>query len=231
MATALALIEAIAQRRTELRRDRGRRLRLARLQRWQLERLRRTYADFAQDERYASALDFFTEDLYGPHEFMRRDADLRKVLASWERLLPQRALRALVAALELELLTLELDCAILDALGAASADDVSYARAYRSVDRRAERIRQIRLIVNAGWALDELIRMPAIGAALRVARAPARLARVMALHAFLERGYAAFARMQDAKPLLDAIETRETRIMTALFAGAPAPFQLQSRSA
>jgi hypothetical protein len=231
MATALALIEEIAARRSTLQRDRVRRVRLARLQRWQLARLRRTYADLAHDERYAAALEFFAEDLYGPHEFTRRDADLRRVLSSWERLLPQRALRAVSAALELESLTLDLDCAMLESLGAAAVDEATYARAYRSVDRQGERIRQIRLIVNAGWALDELIHMPAIGAALRMARAPARLAHVMALHTFLERGYAAFARMRDAAPLLNAIETRETRIMAALFAGAPAPFQLQSRSA
>jgi hypothetical protein len=231
MATAQALIEAIAARRAELQRDRERRLRLARLQRWQLARLRRTYADFEADQRYAAALEFFADDLYGPHEFKRRDADLRRVLASWERLLPQRARVAVSAALELEALTLELDAAMLDALGAAAITEESYARAYRAVDRQGERVRQIRLIVNAGQALEELVRLPAVRAALRLARTPARLTGLMALHTFLERGYAAFARMHDASPLLEAIESRETRIMTALFAGAAAPFELQSRSA
>lgn len=225
MATSLALIDAIVSQRSRLQEDAPRRERLAQLQQWQLTRLRRTYADFERDQRFAAALEFFAEDLYGPHEFGRRDADLRKVLRTWERVLPKLAQRAITGALELEALSLVLDESMIDALGAAKVDEQSYANAYRTVGRRTDRARQIRLIVDAGAALNELIRLPAIGAALRLARTPAKLAHVTALHAFLERGYSAFARMRDAAPLLDAIGARERRIMDALFAGAARPFQ------
>lgn len=225
MATALALIDAIAAQREQLRGDAVRSARLARLQQRQIERLRRTYDDFGRNKRYASALDFFADDLYGPHEYTQRDADLRKVLRSWERLLPRLALRAVVAALELESLSLNLDVALTAALGAEKLHDASYAHAYRMVGRRDDRLRQIELIIDAGHALNRLIHLPAIGAALRMARTPAKLARVTALHGFLERGYSAFAHMRDATPLLEAIETRELRIMQALFENEATPFR------
>lgn len=224
MTTALALIESLAAARSRLQQDAAQRAPLDRLQRWQVDRLRRTYADFGRDPRYASALEFFVGDLYGPHEFSRRDADLRKVLRSWERLLPARALAAVIAALELEALTLDLDVAMVAALEGADVAEHSYAQAYRRMNRRPDRERQIRLILDAGRALNELIRLPVIGTALRMARTPARAAGVLFLHAFLERGYKAFARMQDAQPLLAAIERREIAIMERLFAGEPDPF-------
>ncbi|HLS81331.1 MAG TPA: hypothetical protein VK025_08005 [Steroidobacter sp.] len=223
MTTALALIEALTEARERVRREPTTRKRLARLQRWQVQRLRRTYADFERDPRYAEALEFFVSDLYGPHEYSRRDRDLRKVLSSWERLLPPRASRAVVAALELEALSHDLDLEMVSALQDTQLDGVTYANAYRRVGRRPDRVRQIELIQFAGAALDDLVRMPVIGAALRMARTPARLAGVTYLHQFLERGYRAFARMRDARPLLQAIQQRETRLMNALFAGESAP--------
>lgn len=226
MTTALALIERISATRSRVQQDAARRGPLEQLQRWQVERLRRTYADFGRDPRYSAALEFFVGDLYGPHEFSQRDADLRMVLRSWERLVPPRALAAVVAALELEALTLDLDLVMADALESAVVTEDAYTRAYRRTGRRADRERQIRLILDAGRALDQLIHLPVIGAALRMARTPARLAGVMYLHRFLERGYKAFARMKDARPLLAAIEQRELAIMERLFAGEPDPFRI-----
>jgi hypothetical protein len=228
MATALTLIDSIARVRAEVLRDERRSARLERLQRWQIERLRRTYADLAGDARYADALEFFVQDLYGPHEYTQRDKDLRKVLHSWERLLPERASRAVTAALALEALSQNLDLAVVDAVGGAKLTEATYAQAYREIGRRPDRERQIELIVDAGRALEELIEKPAIGAALRLARAPARLAGVMALHTFLVRGFNAFAKMRDAAPLLNAIEERERAIMAALFAGSSRPFDLSA---
>lgn len=223
---ALALIESIADERARLQRDPRRRARLEALQHWQVARLMRTYADYAALPRYRDAISFFVQDLYGPHDFSERDRDLRRVLAPWQRILPERALHAVTAALELEWLSQQLDMAVADALADAAIDVESYARAYRDTDRKTDRERQIALIVDSGVTLDALVRIPWMRQALRVATVPARLAGVMALHTFLTRGYDAFAKMRGAQSLLQAVERRETDIMENLFAGAAKPFDV-----
>ena len=224
--SALALIDEIALRRDTVARSQRLLADVQSLQCWQSQRLQRTYADFAAEPRYRDAIQFFLEDLYGPHDFARRDRDLRRVLYQWERLLPQRALEALVHALELEALSQSLDVATASALGGVALTPESCALAYRRAGRRDDRQRQIWLTVAAGRALDSLIEAPALGIALRTARLPARVLGVATLQAFLERGYKAFTRMGGAAELLAAIQQRETTIMQRLFAGSSDPYRV-----
>jgi hypothetical protein len=226
--SALALIEQIALTRDSIARDQRALVGIQALQHWQMQRLQNTYADFAAEPRYRAAIEFFLQDLYGPHDFTQRDHDLRKVLQQWERLLPQRALHAVVCALELEALTQSLDIATVAALGSTDPAPASYAAAYRQAGRREDRQRQIWLTVAAGRALDSLIEAPALGIALRTARLPARMLGVTTLQAFLERGYNAFRRMAGADELLTAIEQRETTIMHRLFAGSSDPYRVDA---
>jgi hypothetical protein len=225
MTSALSLIETLDRMRAALRDDPRRLEQLARLQRWQVQRLRHTYADLMVHPAYRDALDFFVQDLYGPHDVAQRDRDLRKVLQQWERVLTKRAIEALSYALELQALSQSLDLALVDALKGAEPTELSYPRAYRAANRRHDRQRQIWLILAAGHALDGLVRVRTIGTALRMARLPARLAGVTVLHDFLERGYLAFSKMHGAEELLRAIEQRETELMQRLFEGSADPFQ------
>jgi len=229
MTAALSLIESLERERASVLRDPRRHAQLKRLQGWQVQRLLRTYADCAADARYADALGFFVQDLYGPHDFGQRDRSLKKVLNQWERLLSRRGIESVICALELEALTQSLDLAMIDVLGGAEPTEVTYAAAYRQANRRDDRQRQIWLIVTSGRALDGLIKVPAIGVALRMARLPARIAGVTQLHEFLERGYTAFEKMGSAQDLLQIIEQRETAIMQRLFAGSVDPFQFAGK--
>jgi hypothetical protein len=224
--SALALIDEIALRRDTIARNRRLLADVQSLQFWQSQRLQRTYADYAAEPRYRDAIQFFLEDLYGPHDFARRDRDLRRVLYQWERLLPQRASEALMHALELEALSQSLDVATANALGGVPLTSESCALAYRRAGRREDRQRQIWLTVAAGRALDSLIDTPALGVALRSARLPARMLGVATLQGFLERGYNAFKKMGGAAELLAAIQQRETTIMQRLFAGSSDPFRV-----
>lgn len=227
---AQLIIETLARHRAQIDRDPDQRERLRALQRFQVERLRRTYADCASQARYRGALEFFVTDLYGPHDRSRRDQDLHKVLGQWARLLPERALRAVCRALELELLTEALDRAVLDELQGSAPDFDTYPAAYRSADRYHDRARQIDLILAAGRDLDSLIDIRALGTALRMARVPARVIGVMELHQFVERGYRAFKQMHGADALLRVIEHRETDIMRRLIQGSADPFRLSTRA-
>lgn len=197
--------------------------RLRELRSWQAARLARTYADLQREPRYALAVQYFLGDLYGPQDFADRDRDLTRAWRYLKRALPAAALDVLGHAIELEVLTAELDQAMVAGLDAGAVTGASYAAAYRAVGQRAARARQVELVAAIGADLDRIVRHAWIALALRVAHAPAHAAGFGVLQDFLERGFAAFHRMQGAGRFLQAIRERETRVMDAIFAGGEVP--------
>jgi len=190
--------------------------RLRELQSWQTARLARTYQDFHEDPRYSPAVEFFLSDLYGPHEFSHRDRDLARAWRHLKRALPAAAMKVLGQAIELDVLTLELDHAMVSALGATPVTEATYAAAYCTVDGQALRTQQIDLIIRVGEDLDRIVRRAWLGPLLKAAHVPAHAAGFGALQDFLERGYRAFRRMRGAEGLLKVIRERETRFMQSM---------------
>jgi len=87
--SAQALIDEIVATRAQVAQDPDKLGRLQALQRWQVERLQLTYADFSADPRHRAALAFFIEDLYGPHDFAQRHRDLKtRLVSAWRTGLP-----------------------------------------------------------------------------------------------------------------------------------------------
>lgn len=202
--------------------------RIRELQNWQAARLARTYRDFARNARYAKAVEFFLTDLYGPHDFGRRNSNLIDALGRLKRALPRSLLELLEEAIELEVITSELDGAVAEHLGARAITPSTYADAYRAAGQPGARQRQIDLIIEIGEALDDALHKPAVGLALRLAHFPAHSLGFGGLQDFLERGFAAFREMHGAERLLDAIRQRETQMSEAIFRGDAAaldPFQ------
>lgn len=222
-------LEGLLARKRSLARRRSADLafdaRVVELRTWQAERLARTYSDLSRQSRFARAIEFFLNDLYGPHDVTQRDQELIRAWRYLKHSLPAAALRVLCEALELELLTQELDEAMVAALPAGPLTAGTYAAAYRTVGRRQSRLRQIDLIIAIGDQLDGMRRHPWIGLALRVAHRPAHAAGFGVLQDFLERGYEAFHDMQGAETLLRTIRERETRLMDDLLAGREGPFR------
>ena len=216
--------------RREGRADAERSRRLDRLTEWQGERLARTHADLLQNPRYRSAVRFFLTDLYAPMDFRQRDRHLARISPMLAKVLSENALRTMALALEMNVVTEELDGAMertLVEMGAAeSLTETSYARAYRRCGDAAKRRRQIELIRQVGADLDEIVTRPWIRGALRMARRPARMSGLGDLHALLERGFEAFHRMRGASEFLDAIVGRELRIMERIYDRHPEPFDL-----
>jgi hypothetical protein len=198
---------------------------LDRLADWQARRLRNTYADLARNPRYGNAISFFGSDLYGAGDFSRRDADLARVVPIMAKMLPEGVLATVAGAMELSVLSQELDRGLLARLDPAKPLSVaSYCEAYRAADDRAGRARQIALIVSVGRALDRYVHKPLIRSALSAMRRPARLAGFGTLQDFLERGFSAFGTMHGADDFLSIVEARETALMDAILSGQPAPF-------
>ena len=93
------------------------------------------------------------------------------------------------------------------------------AAAYRKVDLRADRERQIKLIEDLGESLDRLVHKPLVGTTLSMTRKPAQLAGLSDIHDFLHRGYKAVKKMDNAHEFLDLVVDRERKLVEALFAG------------
>ena len=201
------------------------------LRRWQAQRLARTYADLAADKRYGPATAFFLSDLYGERDFAERDREVDRAYPWMRKTLPRAALAPMERSLELRDLSAKLDarlCAVLvgelDVKERISAE--AYAEGYRRCDNRADRLRQIELVVMVGTDLGKLVGKPLLGRMLALSRKPARAAGFGELQEFLERGFEAFRHMGGAAGFLNTIETREKAILERLFAKHPRPFEL-----
>jgi hypothetical protein len=193
------------------------------LKRFQSDRMARTHADLLASKDTHDAARFFLEDLYGPQDLTRRDADLERIVSAMERLLPRSALQTVAEAVALDALSEELDAAMAQRLGSKFSED-DYAAAYRDVSVPAERARQIGQVESVGLSLCHLVCIPLIGGTLKMMRGPARLAKLGELQNFLERGFNAFKSMKDPGAFVQSVVQRERRIMENLYAGRLFPF-------
>jgi len=192
-----------------------------RLRAWQAARLARTHADLVADPRMDLAAAFFLTDIYGAEDLSRLEADVRRVAPAMKRVLTAAGLEIVAQAVELEVLSEDLDFAMATTLGAEAnaLSGAAYGAAYRKVDRRADRERQIKLIEDLGGSLDSLVHKPFVGTTLSVMHKPAQLAGLGEIHDFLLRGYKAVAKMANAREFLDLVVDRERKLVEALFAG------------
>ncbi len=199
------------------------------LRQFQAERLKETYADLMESERYGRTTQFFLTDIYGAKDFSQRDADAEEAYNSMRKYLPDRLLTTMGKAVELNRLTKELDEQMLHILinDLDMTDELTpemYAEAYRIQDNYDERVTQLDLIMDIGQGVDNLTRIPMIGLILRASRRPARRAGWEALQDFLGTGFQTFKQMGGADEFLGIVAERERRILDQIFAGDPHPF-------
>ena len=200
------------------------------LRRWQAQRLEHSFEDFLNDPKRRKAALFFLSDVYGDHDFSRRDANVAKVLPMMQRLLPNAVLGTVADGIELGVLTHAFDLRMAAALQRLAPtrkrlDTPLYARAYREVGHPRLRARQIDLIARVGVGLARAVRTPGVAMLLRLSRGPAKASGLGELQGFLERGFAAFSALGDGKAFVADIETSEREASRKLFAGDPDPFQ------
>lgn len=183
---------------------------------WQQKRLGTTHAELLKSPKYGPAAKFFLTELYSAADLTQRDADIERVIKILVKFLPDKALRALAAALEMDALSERMDGLMATQLRAMQMSPKpllinreSYGAAYRAMGAFDLRLRQIELTQEIGLALDKLSRLPLLRRLLRMMSRPAQIGGVGGLHAFLERGYDAFGHMGDAKEFISAIVDAE----------------------
>lgn len=200
------------------------------LRQWQAKRLEESFEHFLYDPQRRAAALFFLTDVYGDHDFSRRDANVAKVLPMMQRLLPAAVLGTVADGIELGAVTHALDLRMAEALQRLAPtrkrlDAALYAKAYREVGHARLRNHQIDLISSVGLGLAKAVRTPGVAMLLRLSRGPAKASGLGELQGFLERGFAAFSAMGDGKAFVNDIEDSERQVTQRLFAGDPDPFR------
>ncbi|HUG98825.1 MAG TPA: hypothetical protein VMQ83_06590 [Gammaproteobacteria bacterium] len=193
---------------------------------WQAHRLQHTYRDLLQTPRYRKAIEFFLTDLYGDKDFAARDEGVERVYPVMARVMPGPALHTISIGIELHAISQELDldmvAMIWGELGLKDGlDAATYAEAYRRCGNIDARKRQISIVREVGESLDSVVFRPFIYNAVKLGRGPAKMAGLLALHDFIQRGFIAFRAMKGSGEFVDTVVGRETGIMESILAGEP----------
>ena len=198
-----------------------------RIKHYQQRRFSHTYADLLASTRYRPAAQFFLDELYGPRDFTRRDAQFERVVPALVRLFPAAIVATVATLAELHALSEQLDSAMAEQLAAgadatrAEIDAPAYARAWQASATPAQRERQIALTLEVGASLDRLTANGWVANSLRLMRGPARAAGLGELQTFLEAGFETFRAMHGAQEFLGFVDAREHRLSAALFGADP----------
>lgn len=190
------------------------------VKRLQAQRFRATYSDLSRSTRTQPALRFFLDELYGEHDFSRRDEQFGRIAGALERLFPAAVGQLAVDLTEMHALTETLDHALAShwqVLPAETRSAERYILAWRRCGGRRERERQLAVVQHMGAELQRLTRMRSLRLGLRMMRKPAEAAGLEALQHFLESGFDAFAALGDASSFLRTIAQREAQWIETLF--------------
>lgn len=217
-------LDAVMALRAELAADPALSKRWRAVKEFQADRLRATYPDLLASDRYREPCEFFLDELYGAHDFERRDAEAQRVVPKLAKMLPARAVETLLLAVQLDEMSERLDSDLARKL-LLPVTAAKYAAAYPTVGSEAERERQIEVVDEIGRALEKLARIPMLSTMLHMMRGPAEMWGLSHLHHFLERGFDAFVRMGGAREFLATIRRRELAVNRRLFARDPDPFR------
>lgn len=224
----LADLATVEHERTRRAGDAALAARVTALKHYQQQRLAATYADLRATPRYREATAYFLEELYGPGDFVQRDAQFARIVPAVVRLFPAEVVDTVAALARLHALSESFDTAMGAVLEANPDDDggsvspAAYGRAWRAVGDAPGRERQIGLLLQVGQALDRHTRSRLLRASLHMMRVPARAAGLEALQHFLERGFDAFGAMGGAREFMQQVGMRERALAAQLFAaGSP----------
>lgn len=188
------------------------------LKTYQAARFARSYADLLAHPRYGAAARFFLDELYGPQEFSRRDAQFERVVPALVRLFPAEIVATVEQLGQLHALTEALDDGAAQHLPGLPCTAAGYAQAWQGAGRAPAREQQITLTLAIGGALDRYTRSRLMRSTLRLMRGPAQAAGLNDLQRFLESGFEAFGAMRGADEFLGLVAQRERALAAALFA-------------
>jgi hypothetical protein len=193
------------------------------IKQFQGRRFSATYADLLESKQYRPAALFFLAELYSARDYSERDSQFDRIAGALERLFPLQVVQTAVSLAQLHCLTEDLDLAMAQSwmTSSNSAEVSRYIAAWRDVDRRDDRNRQLATVIEIGHELIRLTNKPGLRLMLKMMRGPANLAGLGALQRFLEAGFDTFAAMNRkddvASHFLATVKARESALIEQLF--------------
>ena len=190
----------------------------------QSNRLKETYADFADQDHYRAATFFFFERLYSTKDTTDRDQAFRTIHGAVKRFLGGEVAHSMSLLIELQEITIEMDARIMKLLSDAPPDyDMeTYERAYRDSQNYELRVRQIELLDLTIRMVHRISHRFGIKFVLGSLKSACILLGDTRMVDFLMDGYKAFAHIKDIEPLAQAMVRRETERLDRIY-GIPAP--------
>lgn len=194
------------------------------VKRLQSRRFAGTYADLLAGGPYAAASRFFLEELYSDKDYARRDEQFARIAGAIEKFFPKPVAQTAVDLARLHALTEDLDHGLGKAWLAQTAGvqpPQRYVVAWRAVGRRADRERQLDVVMDIGQQMARLTRTPGLRLMLKMMRGPAAAAGLGSLQHFLESGFDTFAAMarrpRGVEQFLETVRGREEALIAGLF--------------
>jgi hypothetical protein len=192
-----------------------------RLEDFQANRIRSTYADLADTDQYRKLALFFFEQIYGPRDFGFRNQSMRTLHRKLGGILKGDIIETVGKVIELHDLSDALDDQMVGVMMARGIEsDLTpsiYRSVYRACDNYEQRVAQIDLMIDAVLAVHRLSKMRWIGFSLKTVSGAARLAGMAKIMAFLIQGYDAFRSVKEIHVFTRTVHTRETTLNNDLF--------------
>jgi hypothetical protein len=224
----LAHLRAVDAQRQLRNAEPGLSARVQRLKLYQQQRFSRTYADLLNTPRYEKATQFFLQELYGPGDFSRRDAQFARVVPALVRIFPVEVVATVAKLARLHAISERMDTRMAQQLGAAPLNASNYIAAWQACGEALQRQLQIELTIAVGASLEQLTRKPLLRQGLRLMRGPATAAGMGELQRFLETGFDTFREMRGTTEFLQLVRQREEALAEALLKPGAAALLRQS---
>jgi len=191
---------------------------LDQLRRWQTDRLLVTHRELLEDPYYRNAAEFVLYDVYGGINLCDVVHDIQRALPVAVKLFSKKVMETAAVALELNLVTAELDQALVkthfDTLAIPAVTDQSYIEAVHASNQFKMREHQIHLAQQLGNKIDRYIVSRMIYAGFKMAKGPAQAAGLDALYQFMQRGFDVLRPLGGAEQFLVKITTSELEVLS-----------------
>ncbi len=194
---------------------------LAEIRREQSARLRETYADFVTDPKFTAITNFFFDKIYDTAYKEERDEAFNKLYEKLAAAVGEQRITRVTMLKELNELTDDLDAAVtqkhLDLFHGKKVTRKTFEEAFGKVGRRADRERQVYLLLETTQFFHKLAHVPFLGFIIKPTKFAAKMMNIEHLMDFFMDGYYAFKSVKDASKFFDAVNEREAEYRERLF--------------
>lgn len=185
---------------------------------FQIEKLKTTHNDFLTSPNTKEATKFFLNELYNTKDLTERDKQTEKLIPFILKMFPEQTLQIIAKAFILDALTEKMDtemakAIIADKLIQKNITEDQYKKYYLKTSSIEDRENQIKLVQEIGLELCKVVKLPLISQVLKAMRLPAKLAKLMDIHNFLENGFNTFKNTHQPEHFVKSIYEREMKIL------------------